>query len=186
MRDFRVAAHAAFPFAGAMRKWYRHHRVRQSFVQGGSFGLTSAIITTLGLMVGLHSGTHSRLAVIGGIVTIAIADAFSDAFGMHVSQEAGNNNNNGAVDLWLAAVFVFITKFFLAMTFLVPVLLLDLTVATLVSVAWGFGLLGAASYWIARRQRTEPWKAVGEHFLIGGIVVATNHFVGMLVAALHP
>jgi VIT1/CCC1 family predicted Fe2+/Mn2+ transporter len=167
-----------------MGKWYRHHRVRQSFVQGGSFGLTSAIITTLGLIVGLHSGTHSRLAVVGGIVTIAIADAFADAFGMHVSQEAGDND--GMVDLWLAAVSVFITKFFLAITFLVPVLLLDLTVAVIVSVAWGFGLLGVISYWIAKSQETPPWKAVGEHFLIGGVVVATNHFVGMLVAALHP
>jgi len=168
-----------------MRKWYQHHQVRRSFVQGSSFGLTSAIITTLGLMVGLHSGTHSRLAVVGGIVTIAIADAFSDAFGMHVSQEAGDNNN-GTVDLWFAAASVFITKFFLAMTFLIPVLLLDLTVATVVSVGWGFGLLGVASYWIAKRQQTGPWKAVGEHFLIGSVVVATNHFVGMLVAALHP
>jgi len=42
---------------------------------GVSFGLTSGIITTLGLMVGLHSGTQSRIAVVGGILTIAIADA---------------------------------------------------------------------------------------------------------------
>ena len=57
---------------------------------GVVFGLTSGIITTLGLMVGLHSGTHSRVVVIGGIVTIAIADAFSDALGIHVSEEAEN------------------------------------------------------------------------------------------------
>jgi len=31
------------------------------------------------LMVGLHSGTRSRTVVIGGILTIAIADAMSDA-----------------------------------------------------------------------------------------------------------
>ena len=53
-----------------------------------SFGLTSGIITTLGLIVGLHSGTHSKLAVIGGILTIAMADAFSDALGIHVSEES--------------------------------------------------------------------------------------------------
>ena len=46
---------------------------------GLSFGLTSAIITTLSLMVGLISGTESKMVVIGGILTIAIADAFSDA-----------------------------------------------------------------------------------------------------------
>ena len=48
---------------------------------GISFGLTSAVITTLGLMVGLNSGTHSQIVVLGGIITIAIADAFSDALG---------------------------------------------------------------------------------------------------------
>lgn len=37
------------------------------------------------LMAGLHSGTHSRAIVIGGILTIAIADAMSDALGIHVS-----------------------------------------------------------------------------------------------------
>jgi len=45
---------------------------------GLSFGLTSGIITTLGLMVGLNSSTHSDLVVIGGILTIAIADGFLD------------------------------------------------------------------------------------------------------------
>lgn len=53
--------------------------IKQSFKTGFSFGLTSGIITTLGLMVGLHSGTHSKLVVLGDILTIAIADAFSDA-----------------------------------------------------------------------------------------------------------
>ena len=52
---------------------------------GISFGITSGIITTLGLMVGLANGTGSRLIVIGGILIIAIADSFSDALGIHVS-----------------------------------------------------------------------------------------------------
>ena len=51
-----------------------HHSIQV----GLSFGLTSGIITTLGLMVGLASGTNSRLAVIGGVATIAVADALSD------------------------------------------------------------------------------------------------------------
>ena len=32
--------------------------MRESVKTGISFGLTSGVITTLGLMVGLHSGTH--------------------------------------------------------------------------------------------------------------------------------
>ena len=49
--------------------------MKHPFTTGLSFGTTSGVITTLGLIVGLHSGTHSALAVIGGIITIAIAPA---------------------------------------------------------------------------------------------------------------
>ena len=55
--------------------------MREAFRTGASFGLTSGVLTTLGLIVGLYAGTHSKLAVMGGIFTIAIADALSDALG---------------------------------------------------------------------------------------------------------
>ena len=56
--------------------------------KGVGFGLTSGVITTLGMIIGLHSGTRSKLAVEVGIIVLAIADASSDAMGIHVSEEA--------------------------------------------------------------------------------------------------
>ena len=47
------------------------------------FGLTSAVISTLGLMVGLHSGIGSKTVILAGVLTIAIADASSNALGIH-------------------------------------------------------------------------------------------------------
>ena len=41
--------------------------MKASWKTGLSFGLTSGVITTLGLMVGLHAGTHSRAVVLGGM-----------------------------------------------------------------------------------------------------------------------
>ena len=41
-------------------------------------------------LVGLHGGTHSKMIVLSGIFTIFIADAFSDALGIHVSKEVEN------------------------------------------------------------------------------------------------
>ena len=64
--------------------------MRRSFKIGFSFGITSGIITTLGLMVGLHSSTDSKFVVIGGLFTIAIADAFAEAMGMHFATESQN------------------------------------------------------------------------------------------------
>jgi VIT1/CCC1 family predicted Fe2+/Mn2+ transporter len=63
---------------------FNKHSIKVAF----SFGMTSGIITTLGLIVGLHSGTHSQIVIIGGILTIAIADSFSDALGIHISEES--------------------------------------------------------------------------------------------------
>ena len=102
--------------------------MKDSFRTGISFGLTSAVITTLGLMVGLHSGTHSRIVVLAGILTIAIADAFSDALGIHVSQEADNTRN--AQQVWGATIVTFLTKCLFALTFAVPVLFIVSDVET--------------------------------------------------------
>jgi VIT1/CCC1 family predicted Fe2+/Mn2+ transporter len=154
--------------------------VKHSLRTGLSFGVTSGVITTLGLMVGLHSGTHSKLAVIGGILTIAIADAFSDALGIHIAEEAENVHTER--EIWTATIATFFSKFAFSLTFLVPIFLFDLPTAILVSAAWGFTVLAVVSYRLARRQNTRPWAVIGEHLLIAAIVVVTTHFVGDWIA----
>jgi VIT1/CCC1 family predicted Fe2+/Mn2+ transporter len=143
---------------------------------GLSFGLTSGIITTLGLIVGLHSSTHSRPVIIGGILTIAIADAFSDALGIHVSEESEAKHTTK--EIWQSTIATFLTKFVFAMTFVIPILLLPLTTAIVVSIVWGLSLLGVFSYYIAKEQKAKPWRAVLEHMLIGLVVIGITHYVG--------
>jgi hypothetical protein len=109
--------------------------MKDSLRTGISFGLTSAVITTLGLMVGLHSGTHSKIVVLAGILTIAIADAFSDALGIHVSEEAENKHT--IKQIWAATISTFLAKFLFAMTFVVPVILFTLSTAIVISLIWG-------------------------------------------------
>ncbi len=46
---------------------------------GVFFGASSGVITTVGLIAGLYAGTESVVAVLGGILVIAIAHAMSDA-----------------------------------------------------------------------------------------------------------
>jgi len=156
--------------------------MKASWKTGLSFGLTSGVITTLGLMVGLHSGTHSRAIVIGGILTIAIADAMSDALGIHVSEES--NNSGPTRHVWEATLATFIAKFVVAMSFVVPVVLRPLDQAIMISVVWGMFLLAALSFFVARAQAIPPWKVIGEHLLIALSVVAMTHAVGEWVQGL--
>ena len=153
--------------------------MKQSVRTGLSFGLTSGIITTLGLMIGLYASTESQLAVLGGIITIAIADALSDALGMHVSEESRKKATEKNV--WTATISTFISKFLFAITFAVPVLILDLGTAVLVSVIYGFLLLSVLSYYLAKQQKTEPWKAITEHLAIGVLVIIITNIVGRAV-----
>jgi VIT1/CCC1 family predicted Fe2+/Mn2+ transporter len=156
--------------------------MKHSLRTGITFGLTSAVITTLGLMVGLHSGTHSRLVVLGGILTIAIADAFSDALGIHVSEEAENVHT--ANQIWAATAATFLAKFIFALTFAAPILLLSLSTAIVVSLIWGMSILTILSYVMAKSQGEAPWKIVGEHILIALIVIGVTHLVGDWVSTL--
>jgi VIT1/CCC1 family predicted Fe2+/Mn2+ transporter len=150
--------------------------MKPSLKTGLSFGLTSGVITTLGLMVGLHSGTHSRIVVIGGIVTIAVADALSDALGIHLAEESKNNGNLS--EIWEATIATFVAKFLIALTFVVPVLLLPLGQAMMVSVVWGLTLLAGLSYFLAKAQQISAWKVIAEHVVIGISVIASTHYVG--------
>ncbi|MFC2149664.1 VIT1/CCC1 transporter family protein [Candidatus Auribacterota bacterium] len=153
--------------------------MKHSFKVGISFGITSGIITTLGLMIGLNAGTHSKLVVIGGILTIAIADAFSDALGIHISEESENKHTSK--EIWVSTISTFLSKFLFALTFIVPVLLFALTTAIIVSIAWGLLMLSLLSYRIAREENTKSWKVVAEHLVIAVVVIILTHFTGVWI-----
>lgn len=155
--------------------------IKQSTKLGFGFGLTSAIITTLGLFVGLNSTTHSKLVVLGGILTIAIADAFSDALGIHISQESLNNYSQKEV--WRSTVVTFVSKLLFALTFIIPVLLFPLSSAVIVSIVYGLSLLGLFSYYMGKKQGVNPWGVVSEHVAIGLVVIIISNFVGVWISS---
>ncbi len=147
---------------------------------GINFGATSGVTTTLGLIVGLHSSTQSRVAVIGGIITIAIADALSDAFGIHLSEESQQHNSDTHV--WKATLYTFLFKFFITLTFLFPVLIFDITLAIGLSIIWGLLILLSLSYRIGRIKKINPIVPMLEHILLAGLVITLSYYVGRWVA----
>jgi vacuolar iron transporter family protein len=156
--------------------------MKNSIKMGACFGLTSGIITTLGLMVGLESGTSSSLAVIGGVLTIAVADAFSDALGMHISQES--QAGVSVKHVWESTVATFVAKLIFAMTFIIPVVLFynSLGTAIIISVTWGLIALGVLSFYIAKDNKEKAWKVISEHVGIAFVVIFLAHYLGDLIS----
>jgi len=156
--------------------------MKTSIKKGFSFGLTSGIITTLGLIVGLHSSTHSYTVIIGGILVIAIADALSDALGIHISEEAENKHTTK--EIWEATIATFLSKFIFALMFIFPILFLELATAIIVCVVWGLLLITIFSYYIAKKQNVNPYGVVLEHLIIAIIVITATHYIGDWIATL--
>ncbi len=151
--------------------------MKHSLRKGFSFGLTSAAITTLGMIIGLNSASHSKLVVIGGILSIAIADAFSDALGIHISEESENKHSQK--EIWESTIATFVTKFGFALTFLIPILLFNLTKAIYICLGWGLLIITCLSWYIA--EKNKKLKVIGEHLMIAIIVIIITRYVGLLV-----
>jgi VIT1/CCC1 family predicted Fe2+/Mn2+ transporter len=155
--------------------------MKLSIRKGFSFGLTSGIITTLGLLIGLYTSTHSKMVVLGGILTIAVADAMSDALGIHVSEEAENKHSEK--EIWESTWYTFITKFIFALSFAIPVILLDIKLAVYVSIVWGLALLSSLSYYIARKTKQKAYNVITEHLVVALVVIVLTYLLGKFISS---
>ncbi len=153
--------------------------MKLSIKKGFGFGLTSGIITTLGLIVGLYSSTESKLIVMGGIFIIAVADALSDSMGIHISEEAENKHSKK--EIWESTFSTFFSKFIFALSFVIPILLFQLRTAIIISVIWGLLLIAIFSFYISKKRGLTPYKVIVEHVIITIFVIIVTYCIGKWV-----
>lgn len=155
------------------------------FITGVSFGVTSGVITALGMIVGIHEATSSKLAVFAGIVIMAIADGMADAAGFHVAEEAefeNGKNKHTSGEVWTTTIFTFLAVCGFILTFAIPVLVFELQTAIFVDIAWGFLLLIVLNYYIAKFKNEEPVKLIFGHVSLALFVVIVSYIAGYLIA----
>lgn len=152
--------------------------MKQSIKTGFSFGTVSGVITTLGLLVGLISSNADRGIIIGGILSIAFADAFSDALGIHISEESkeGSTKKN----TWLSTFWTYSTKLITALTFLIPVIFFPTTVALIIAIVWGLLILALSSYLTLPKENRVAMTF--EHLFIGTIVIIVAFIIGEYIS----
>jgi len=163
-----------------MAREYSHQ-----LITGISFGLTTAVITSLGMIVGMHSATSSKLAVVAGIVVMAIADGLSDAVSLHTAEEAEVDEGRGRhtpKEIWLTTLFAFLSVSGFTLTFAIPILLFPLETAIFLDTAWGMLLLILLNFYIAKIRKENPIKLISEHVLLAIFVIIVSHLVGNLIA----
>ncbi len=151
---------------------------------GVSFGLTSSVITTLGLVIGLAEGIGSKAAVVGGILIIAVVDSLSDALAMHMSKESEEESTLKQV--WESTLSTAGSKCVFALSFLWPVLLFDLNAALWTSVAWGLLLIVILSVKISFDRSEKVHRVVLEHLVLTLAIVMSSYYLGRWIKSLFP
>ncbi len=147
-----------------------------SLKAGFSFGLTSGVITTLGLIVGLYASTQSKTIIISSILIIAISDAFSDSLGIHTAEEA--QHKEPEKEVWKATIITFLSKFFFAISFISPFLFFNLLTGLLLSFVWGMFLLSMLSFFISKKRKKNPLLVISEHLFIAILVILISYNIG--------
>jgi VIT1/CCC1 family predicted Fe2+/Mn2+ transporter len=143
-----------------------------------SFGSTSAIITNLALMAGLHSEPNAKVSIIGGIMVIALADNISDSFGIHIYQESEKIETR---EVWTSTIMNFLARVIVSLSFIAFILLLPLNIAICSSIAWGLLLLAGVSYLVAKNEDVNPYTSIMTHLLIAVAVIFLSNLVGDLL-----
>jgi hypothetical protein len=139
-----------------------------------SFGATSAIITCLAFIISLGKITNAKYTIIGSLLVIAIADNISDSLGIHIYQESDLKKSEIVRS---STFFNFITRFFVIFIFILLIFFLPLFYASVLSIIWGISLLIVLSYYIAKVQKINPYKAILEHVGIAVLVVIVSNYI---------
>jgi vacuolar iron transporter family protein len=168
MRRLAAAVQRASPVQG--------HSATGSRLQRISFGGPAAIVTSTGLIVGLHTATVGKAAIAGSLLILALADNLTDSLGVHIYQ---GSERLPPREAFRTTVANFLTRLLLALSFVALVLIVPSPQVVYVSIVWGLTLLAALSVSIARLRRVSAVSEICEHCAVALAVVALSQLIGM-------
>ena len=93
--------------------------IPESIRQGVFFGLNSGVITTTGLIAGISQTVKNPVYIIIAVVSLAISDGFSEAYGLYISKKAEKIQDDSHKPLYAFASLL-LTKGLIVLSFLIP------------------------------------------------------------------
>ncbi len=141
-----------------------------------SFGGTAAIVTSMGVIVGLNAATVQRAAIVGSLLIVALADNLTDSLGVHIYQESERLAEHEA---FRTTVANFATRLLVSLSFIAIVVLIPTAAgAALSSLAWGLLLLAGLSHQLAKARGFAPLSEICKHCAVATIVIVLSAAIG--------
>jgi VIT1/CCC1 family predicted Fe2+/Mn2+ transporter len=145
-----------------------------------SFGSTSGIVTSVGLIVGFGAATLSRPALVSGLLIVALADNVTDSLSIHVYQESEQFEGRSA---FRATLTNFVSRVVVAASFVALVIGVPAAFLPAASMAWGSVLLGSLTWALARARHVSPMGEILKHLVVAVVVVLLSRTIGQLIRA---
>ncbi len=147
-------------------------------LQGMTFGSIDAIITVIGIVVGLGV-MGNRTVVFVGVLVAGIANSFGNAWGFHISEETENIHTRREV--WMSTLMSFGGTLVSTIVLITPIILLPLGMAIVVSVMIGISMIVGISILVGRIQglgTRKCCKLVAEYVGISLLVIVVTYYLG--------
>lgn len=133
---------------------------------GTIFGTYSGIITGLGLMLGMYGGDLKKKAYIVGLISIALSDSFSDAFGMY------NATGHSITE----SFYTFLNKFIYPLLMIIPFFIFTIKNAVMINIIIGSMVIAIISY-----KLLGDIKEVIRNLVLTWIVITLVYYAGMVI-----
>ena len=144
-----------------------------------SFGGTAAIVTSMGLILGLDAATSSQRTIVSSLLIVALADNLTDSLSVHVYQEAERLESHQA---FMATAANFVTRLLASLSFVALVIVTPRVLLIMVAGLWGFLLLTLLTYRLARARGANVGQEIMRHFAVAATVLLINRLLGTWIA----
>jgi len=153
---------------------------RKIRLQRLTFGSTSAVVTSIGLVVGFASTRTSRATLIAGLLIVGIADNLTDSLSVHLYQEAEGLESQEA---FVSTVTNFVARLAITATFIALVATLEGGWLIAIVTIWGLALLGILTVALAHQRHVPVFREIVRHFAIAIAVIGLSRAIGVFVNA---
>ena len=155
--------------------------IHEDYFRSIVFGFQDALVSTTGVIVGVAAGASDRnLVILAGVVTITV-EALSMGVGQYMSEKSvhqmdktGKHTDN----LFIVGGLMFMSYLLGGLVPLTPILLLQLPLASTVSIIFSFMGLFLLGYVKAHFVNVSPLKSALEMLLLGGATTTIGLIVG--------
>ena len=157
--------------------------MNSSFRQGMFFGANSGIITTVGLITGMVQTNISKNYLIISIMSLAIADSISEAYGMYISKKAEDTDDDSKNPIY-ALIGLLVMKFLIVVSFLIPFIFsnsLKYYKNLYWVIGWALFLISIVDYNISELRNESFISYLIPHTLILFLVIYLTRLFGRLI-----